>query len=318
MTIASRVGKAAAALLCLAVAHSATLFAQDWRGKARIDGRVVNEKGEGIAGAKLSLRRNGAGPDVVTDKRGRWAYLGLSGGEWNIDIEAPGYLPRKTSVRLSEIDRLPPMDIRLEAAPPPEPTPEAAMPKNAAPEVIPMLERGNRLLEQKDFAGARAEYEKALAVIPDNPIILRAVAQTYYGEKKIDEAIATLKRVVELDGNDTTALLLLANLQLEKGNLEEGKAAFAKLPPDAIKDPAVYVNLGILLLNRKKPEDAWGYFDQAVRLAPTDADSYFYRGLTALQLKRKPEAKADLQKYLELAPDGAQAADAKDLVKSIK
>ena len=59
-------------------------------------------------------------------------------------------------------------------------------------------------------------------------------------------------------------------------------------------------------------------FDQAVRVAPADADSYFYRGLTAVQLKKKAEAKADLEKYLELAPEGAQAADAKELLKSVK
>lgn len=316
MTIRSR-RSALAIVFFLAVATfgSPALSAQDWKGKARVDGRVLNERGEGIAGAKLTLHRSGVGPDIVTDKRGRWAYLGLANGSWDIDVEAAGYLPYKTSVQLSEVNRIPPMDIRLQPAPKAE---RAAAPKEAPPDVLPIVQRGNQLLEQKDYAGARAEYEKALAALPNNPLILRAIAQTYYGEKKLDEAITTLKRVIELAPNDVTALMLLANLQLEKGNLDEGKATLAKLPPDSVKDPGVFVNLGILLLNKKKPEDAWGYFDQAVKLAPSDADSYFYRGLAALQLKHKAEAKADLQKYLELAPQGSQAADAKELLKSMR
>jgi tetratricopeptide (TPR) repeat protein len=80
----------------------------------------------------------------------------------------------------------------------------------------------------------------------------------------------------------------------------------------------VYVNLGILLLNKKKAEDAWEYFDKAVKLAPAEADTYYYRGLTEMQLKKKPEARADFQKYLELAPTGDYAADVKEYLKSLK
>ena len=35
-------------------------------------------------------------------------------------------------------------------------------------------------------------------------------------------------------------------------------------------------------------------------------------------MKKKAEARADLQKYLELAPEGGQAADAKELLNSLK
>jgi len=312
----SRVAVVAAVVLLSASAG----VAQDWRGAARVDGRVLDEKGEGISGAKLTLRRGGAGPEAVTtDKKGRWAYLGLANGSWDIDVEAAGYLPYKTSVQLSEITRIPPMTIKLQAAPKAEPKPAEGTAKNAAPDVIPILEHGNQLLQQKDYAGARAEYEKALAAVPNNAIILRAIAQTYYGEKKVDEAIATLKKVVELDPNDATAIVLLANLQLEKGNVDEGKATLAKLPPDSVKDPAVFQNLGIVLLNKKKPEDAWSFLDQAVKIAPADADGYYYRGLAAYQQKnKKAEARADFQKYLELAPTGENAADVKEYLKSLK
>jgi tetratricopeptide (TPR) repeat protein len=312
----SRSFRAAVLAVLVLAAGALSASAQEWRGKARVDGRVLNEKGEGVGGAKLTLRRNGAGPEAVMSKsNGRWAYLGLSGGAWDIDVEAPGYLPFKTTVQLSEIERVPSMDIRLQPAPKAEA--KTDVPKNAAPDVIPILEHGNQLLQQKDYAGARGEYEKGLAAIPNNAIILRAIAQTYYGEKNLDKAIETLQKVLAIEPTDTTAQLLLGELQLEKGSLDEGQATLAKLPPDTIKDSAVYVNLGILLMNKKKSEDAWGYFDKAVTLAPAEADNYYYRGLAGMQLKKK-EAKADFQKYLELSPTGEYAADVKEYLKSMK
>ena len=295
-----------------------SLSAQEWRGKARVDGRVLNEKGEGIGGAKLTFRRAGAGPEAVMSKtNGRWAYLGLASGSWDIDVEAPGYMPFKTTVQLSEVDRVPSMTIQLKAEPKAAPKAEG-VPKNAAADVIPILEHGNALLQAKDFAGARAEYEKGLAAIPNNAIILRAIAQTYYGEKNLDKAIETLQKVLVIEPTDTTAQLLLGQMQLEKGNLDEGQATIAKLPPDAIQDSAVYANLGILLLNKKRVDDAWAYFDKAVKLAPTEADNYYYRGLAEMQGKKRAEAKADFEKYLELAPTGDYATDVKEYVKSLK
>ena len=316
----SRKRIAAWAAFAALFAGAAVLPAQDWKGKARVDGKVVNEKGEPVAKAQLVFKLKGKdGPATETDAKGHFAYYGFASGDWDVDISAPGYITFKTVVHLSELTRIPPMEIKLAAMPvAPPPGPAAGVPKDTRAEIIPMIERGNALLERKDYAGARGEYEKALAEVPDNPIILRAVARTWYGEKNLDKAIAALKKAVEKDPADNDTILLLANLQLEKGNVEEGKALLDKVPPESVKDPGVYLNAGIGFLNKKDPTGAWEQFDKAVKLKPEDPDGYFYRGLAALQLKKKAEAKADLEKYLQLDPGGGQAGDARDLLKSIK
>src|SRR5215813_373564 len=95
----------------LAAASFAALLAlpavaQEWRGgKARIDGVVKNEKGEPIPGAKVSLRwgKSGhGGPDLTTDKNGRWSIFGLVGGPWDVDVEASGYATKKIQIDLQE------------------------------------------------------------------------------------------------------------------------------------------------------------------------------------------------------------------------
>jgi Flp pilus assembly protein TadD len=308
-----------AAALAAALAGAGPAAAQDWKGKARLDGKIVNEKGEPIPKAQLVFRLKGRdGPTVESDSKGHFAYYGFSSGDWDVDISAPGYVTRRTTVHLSELARIPPMEIKLEKAAEAPPAAAPAAPKDVKSEVVPMIEKGNALLEQKDFAGARAEYERALAQVPDNSAILRAVARTYYGEKKFDEAIATLKKAYELAPEDTGTALLLANLELERGNVEEGKALLDKIPLESVKDPGVYLNAGIVFLNKKNPAGAWEQFDRAVRIKGDDPEAYFYRGLAGLQLKKNAEARVDFQKYLELEPTGPQAADAKDLLKSIK
>jgi Flp pilus assembly protein TadD len=313
----------ALAAFAVFLAAAAPARAQDWKGKARLDGRVVNEKGEPIPKAQLVFKLKGKDvgpPTVESDSKGHWAYFGFSTGDWDVDISAPGYVTRKTTVHLSELNRVPPMEIKLEKRPDAPPTPAAAAvaPPDTKAEILPMIEKGNSLLEQKDYAGARGEYEKALAVVPDNPIILRAIARTYYSEKKYDEAVSALQKAHAAAPDDVDTTLLLANLLIEKGSVEEGKALLDKLPPDSVKDPGVFLNAGIVLLNKKNPAGAWEQFDRAVKLKADDGEAYFYRGLAALQLKRSAEARADFQKSLALDPTGSHAGDAKDLLKSIK
>src|SRR5581483_3478016 len=116
----------------------------------------------------------------------------------------------------------------------------------------------------------------------------------------------------------TTREVLLANLLLENGQLDQGRALLDKLPPNAITDPTAYINIGILFLNKKNPADAAAYFTKAVELDAKRAESYYYRGLAEIQLKRNKEAKADFQQVLALAPDSSEGHDAKQLLAGLK
>jgi tetratricopeptide (TPR) repeat protein len=80
----------------------------------------------------------------------------------------------------------------------------------------------------------------------------------------------------------------------------------------------VYVNIGILFLNKNNPQEAAVNFSKAVDLDMTQPASFYYRGLANLQLKKMKEAKADFEKVISLAPDSVEAKDAKQLLDSMK
>lgn len=307
----------------LAVLFALPLSAQGWRGQGRIHGIVTDADGNPVAGATVmlrSVRAGGGGPDIKTKKDGRWSIAGLIGGTWNIDIEATGFLTRQLSVEVSELTRSPAIETVLDPAPPPqEATAEEIRVGDVviSPEIAEAIENGNRLLVEGKFAEAIPEYEKALEVLPDNLTLRRAMARACYGAGDLERAATVLQSVIEAEPADVQTATLLATVLLESGELERGKTVLEALPEGTLTDPALVINVGILFMNQQDPASALDYFDQAVGMDEARAESYYYRALANVQLKNFEDAKRDLEKTIELAPDAPEAGDAKELLKAM-
>ena len=306
--------------LAAVLVSAATLSGQDWRGKGRMDGHVKDAEGQPIADAKVELTRDsGAGTSAKTDKKGYWAVMGLIGGKWNVDISAPGYETRKTVMGVQEAGRTPPLEVQLQKSAAPAAVPsEVQQGKDVRAEVTAAVEQGNRLIGEKKYGQARAEYEKALAILPDTAPLWKGIAQTYHAEGNSAREEESLRKVVQLEPGDTEAQILLADNLVNQGKVGEGKAILDGLAPGAVRDPAVYTNLAIVFMNKAKPEEARAYMSKAIDLDPALADSYYYRGLASIQAKKAAEAKADFAKYLELAPNGPQAKEVKEMLQALK
>lgn len=308
------------AALALALLIAAAAGAQV-RGRGRIQGVVTDsESGKPLAGAKVTvvISDESTAPIVaMTDKRGRWSVLGLVAGTWNIDIEMAGYATSRGSANVSEMQMLPPVKTQLTPevkAEVPAPTITDSIP----PEVVAAVRAGEDFLNAKQYAEAAAEFEKALPALPDNVQLKQALASAYYGARTMAKAAAVLEPLVAADASNRAAALLLVNVYLEDGRLPEGKALLEKLPEGMVTEPTTYLNAGILFMNKNSVEDALSYFAKAVALDPRKAESYYYRGLASLQLKKTAEAKADLEKVIALAPDSPEAKDAKQLIAAIR
>ncbi len=322
-----------------------TAMAQAYRGGGRLQGIVTDGSGKPVAGAKVtifSLKAQSGPPPMITDKNGKWAYLGLTGGQWNIDIEADGFQLKKGSVGLSELERIPPVKTVLEPAVvvPVEEAPEAkpSIPQeaidavNAAQSLVDEAEGRTLSLEPVTeerkkalYTDAAANLEKALTLIPDDAEnakgrtqIRQLLAQSYYKTGDVKKSIDLLKGVVAAAPENIGVQLLLANLLLEDGRLEEGRAALANVPDSVMSDPTAYINVGILFMNKGQQQDAFGYFDKAVALDPNRGESYYYRGLSLLQQQKLKEAKVDFEKVVALAPESSEAKDAQELLKQFK
>ena len=314
---------------CLLLA-AAPLSAQEWAGRGRVQGKLVDEQGKPVAGATIILRNSGDrvdpesdGPEAVTsDDKGKWAILGLAGGEWGILIQAEGFMISEGRIKVSEFGPAQPINVTLK-----KPTQEqlAELGGGPAAEARAALERGNQLLGEAEadpskLAQARAAYEEGLAKLEDtsmHPAIYRAIAGTYYREKQAEPAIAALQKGLAIAPDDVESLKMIVTLLSAAGRDAEAQQYIARLPQDAEIDPAVVLNMGINAYNENKMEEAFKHFEAAVAAHPNEPEPYYYRGLVHLNQGRNAEAKADFEKFLAIAPDHQRAAEVKEFLASL-
>lgn len=323
-------------MVLLAVVASAPVWGQAWAGQARLQGLIKDESGKPIQGATITLRKgtgrvevkNDGPKQLTTDKNGKWAILGLANGPWGILIQKEGYMDSEGQINAEEhpIGPVQPINITLkkpsqeqlqaaQAAQAQQQGPSAGAQAKAA------LENANNLLAQGKYADARAAYEEGMSKLEDkslHPAIYRAIADSYYKEGNTNAAIDTLKKSLELAPNDPDTLQLMVNLLAAAGREEEAKTYMAKLPQGTKVDPAIGLNVGIKAFNEGKMDAALKEFNDVIAANPSLADAYYYRAMVFLNKSQNAQAKADLNKLLELDPNSKFAKDAKDFLKELK
>ncbi len=321
--------------------------AQDWKGRGRIQGRVMTESGEPIEGAKVAVFFGGdhsQGPEpTTTNKKGRWSIGGLRNGQWGISIDKDGFVPSEGSTHVSELTAGKPVNVKLRNL---EDTPEAQKGR----EVRSWIDQANSAFQQKKYADAREFFEKALPELKEDsrPAVHKAIAQTYLLEGNLveagaklnkvlaltpddpgalkllasimgqqgetEEAIATLKKLLEVNPEDSESLQLLANILVAEGREVEAQAYIDRLPEGQGIDPDAYLNLGIEKYNANSFDEALDYFNKAVAQNPESANAYYYRALAYLAKGDNAASKADFQKLIDLDPDGPFSAQAKEFI----
>jgi tetratricopeptide (TPR) repeat protein len=229
------------------------------------------------------------------------------------------------TVDVEQLSPKPPMDIVMKKAAPDANTIVAEQMKKAA-----------GLVTEKKYTEAQAIYAELLAKYPQAFQIELAVARAYHAEGATNKEayakeIEHLKKYIEKDPNNAEVKLLTGAEMIQVGNPEEGKAMLASVDDSVVKDPMIFVNVGINLLNQNKAKDALPFFEKAVARFPDSPDAYYYRGMANVQLgtttrpdnqaegdKLLAAGKADLQKFIQMAPNAPEAAAAQKMLEALK
>jgi Tfp pilus assembly protein PilF len=283
--------------------------AQDWRGMGRMNGTVKDDSGQPVEGVVVKAHRVGSngGPQARTNKKGEWVIPGITNGSWDLDFDKPGYETRKQSASIVELTRNPTIETTLK---------KTAADPNVA--IVADLNKAADLVNQQKFAQARAIYEDILAKHPEAHQVEPYIARTYYAEHNLEAAIQHLRAALAKDPNNLEIKLLLANVLAEKGNAEESQQLMATIDESKITTPSTLLNIGIGMLNAKKPDQAMAWFDKTIARFPQYPDAYYYRGITELQQGKTDAAKTDLTKFVEMAPNAPEAVTAKGILEKLK
>jgi tetratricopeptide (TPR) repeat protein len=211
-----------------------------------------------------------------------------------------------------------------------------AMKKNK--ELNDAFNGGMEAMKTNNFAGAIESFEKAATMDAKQHVIFGQLAEAYGGlaktktgsEKEAANAksLENFQKAIELKPDDAAyynnfALALARANQFEKAQEALGKAAQLD-PPGAGR---YYYNLGALLVNSGQNEPAAEAFRKAIAADPNYADAHYQYGIYLTgkaQVDAKtgkmtfPEGTAEsFQKYLELKPDGPNAASAKGMIETM-
>lgn len=198
---------------------------------------------------------------------------------------------------------------------------EKVLPSLPADQQVHVLLRlGESHSRQGNAAAAREHYERAIPQLtpPEQSRILSIVAQLYDGEGDRRLAIETLQRADSISPQNPLVLQLIADLLTREGRDEEAQAYLSKLP-EGVQLPAdILLNLGIQEYNAGNLDEAFGYFDRAADENPDSAEVYYYRGLVYLSRAANSDAAADFSRFLELAPEAAEAEEARNFLEYLQ
>jgi tetratricopeptide (TPR) repeat protein len=202
----------------------------------------------------------------------------------------------------------------------------------------PVADRGpltEKLAQQ--FTAAITELEAAQQSAPPTDanmhIVLGNLGQAYEIAGRYDEAATAYAKASELKPEIASYYQGLGTAQAKAGKVTEALATCDKaaaLPTaaaaadSAVVTASCYANVGITLQNAAKMKESIEPFKRATTVNPNNPDYWFWlaRGLvnameyktegTTMKTVIQPGTAEAYQKYLELAPSGRYAQDAKE------
>jgi protein O-GlcNAc transferase len=173
---------------------------------------------------------------------------------------------------------------------------------------------GAALANEGKIAEAIAKMEEAVTAKPDLTAGYEALAKLYLRTKNYDKAIDRANKALDIDTDNQDMFGILADSYTAKGDKAKAAEYRKKLPADA----ASMFNEAAHLINSGKDEQAEPLLKSAISANDKFAQAYYELGMLYVRSQKNADAKANLQKYLELEPNGKDAATAKEMLNYVK
>jgi tetratricopeptide (TPR) repeat protein len=162
-----------------------------------------------------------------------------------------------------------------------------------------------------DYADAIQWLKKSVEVQPTHKDAWYYLGRAYYSKGQLREARAAFEKVLELHPQDTKAqtnlgLVLETSGQTEAA-IEAYRTAIAWQEKGGEASEQPYANLGSLLLERGRAQEAVGALEKAVAMAPRNAFCHLKLGIAYRQLGRLQESEQQLNQATTLEPENATA-----------
>lgn len=299
------------ALSVVTAAFAANAFAL---GEARVTGKVLDQAGKPVADAKISvdsLEGKKFHQDFKTNKNGEFAIFLLDGTiryKFTYSKEGVGSASKDMKLKLTPEKNEETIVLGE------QPTQASVQLQSKADPATEAFNAGAELANKGDNAGAIAKFEEALKANPEFSPAFNALARLYARTGNWAKAVEYGEKALAADGEDVDLNALLAEAYEKTGDKTKAAAFKAKAPKNArglFNDAAKFINSG----DTAKAEPL---LKQAIEADPKFAQAYYELGMLYASNSKNADAKTYLSKYLELEPNGKDAATAKEMLNYIK
>ena len=258
-----------------------------------IEGKTVKKN--------LTSRKDGTYTLTVLDATIRYKFV----------ITAEGYAPYTETIKIpiGEVHHRD-FELRPATAAAPAGTGTPAIAATTADPAVLAYNEGATLLNSGDVDAAIAKFNEAVAAKPDLVAGWTALAKVNLRAKNHQKAIDAAKKALELEADDTEMWTVLFNSYTAVGDKANAAIAEKKVP----QNPAALFNQAARLINQGKDSEAEGVLKQAIAADGKFALAHYELGMVYARAGKNPQAREALSKYLELDPNGKDAATAKEML----
>lgn len=305
---------ALSALMFLFIATNAFAGAE-----ARMTGKILDAvTKEPIPNAVLNL-------DAVSGKTVKRQFKGKKDGSfaltvldgtlrYKFTITADGYAPYEETIKMT-IGEANHRNFELTKAGAASQTVQAEVQMQASADpAVTAYNEGAALINSGDVTGAIVKFEAAVAAKPDLTAGWMALAKANHRAKNHQKAVEAAKKALEFDDEDLDMWRILHQAYTALGDKANAEVAKKKLPAN----PTQLFNEAARLINDGKDADAQTLLEQAVAADDKFAIGYYELGMVYARTGKTAEARQALEKYLQLEPNGKDAATAKEMIGYLK
>jgi tetratricopeptide (TPR) repeat protein len=177
------------------------------------------------------------------------------------------------------------------------------------PEMAPAhLGRAKALLERGDVAAASSALEAAVQIDPHLVEAWELQVMAHVTSTGAQRAADFLEQGLAANPESARLHLLEGRLQAQQGNLDRAASSFLEatsLDPELV---GAWIDLGRLRVAQGRPEEAVGVFRQALAVREDDDRLHHILAAALLVSKQPDEARAHLERALEINAENAGAA----------
>ncbi len=324
-------GSAILVVTCVAALALVVLSTPAYAQMGSIQGRVVDESGNPVPDAEVTLDYTGDMPyhfTVKTNKKGEWIRAGLfSVGRWTVTAKkgkAAGFLTN-VEVPLNSAKTLDDIVITEGAVAPTGDVSvsEAEARNKQTNELKKIFADVDAAVTAKDYDTAIAKLNEANEKVPSCAPCQVQLGDVYMKQDAPDKAEAAYKQAISFDANSADAydgLTVLYNQQrkFDDAAAASKKAAELKGASGGGDDATSLYNSGAILVNQGKMAEAQTQFEKAIQADPTMAEAHYQLAMTLINQGKIPDAIKALQQYLSLNPTGQNAQQAKDILPQLQ